>query len=516
MTFFTKKLALIGVAAATLVGMIGLAAPAQADTPASAWVGFDTASMQRSATAGVVNGYAGEALNVSVSLMYSMAGLSGVATGDVITVNPNITVDSAKASLSTPSIMMTPQIGGSVISAASPWTTTGTLQTLSVNVFAYVRITANTSVTVLPTVTYTHGGTTTTLTPSSSPSVTTTVMGSTSRNSVTASADDSNVMFSSAPLCISTTGLTTGDVLESQLTTNTGSFSNMTSWFSSNGNVGPGGTYTLPALPSGEKVKVTPRVSLSSATSGTTYSLTSLKVVKQGETTDRLTECGAISTPSTVALNSAGTGVTATVDMTAAGSNYTNIGCAAYLTSDTTHSTPIGYGVGGKTSPSATSGVCGINNLADGTYSVGIRVWGFLGASYPMTSETFSTNTITKGTAVVTPAPTTPAKADPTKPSIGSSVKVGKTFKIALKTTGGTKTTGANAQGLVTKVTVASASKAYCSVTPIVDKKKMITGYTVKGLKKSAGAKTCTLTLAITGNSSYNTVSQAFTVTVKK
>jgi hypothetical protein len=103
-------------------------------------------------------------------------------------------------------------------------------------------------------------------------------------------------------------------------------------------------------------------------------------------------------------------------------------------------------------------------------------------------------------------------KSAPNFPRIETKVKAKRLFAINMHPTKGTSTAGANDDGLITKVTVASASKSVCSVTPYKTKSKKIAAYFVKGLK----AGKCTLTVAITGNTTYLSAKKNFLVTVSK
>jgi len=106
-----------------------------------------------------------------------------------------------------------------------------------------------------------------------------------------------------------------------------------------------------------------------------------------------------------------------------------------------------------------------------------------------------------------------PVKKAPRVPTIATKVKVGKTFAIALHATKGTAKTAANLDGLVTKVVLASSSKGFCSITPVIKSKK-IAGYTVKGLK--VNATKCAVTITITGNALFNSLTKTVKVNVTK
>jgi len=108
-----------------------------------------------------------------------------------------------------------------------------------------------------------------------------------------------------------------------------------------------------------------------------------------------------------------------------------------------------------------------------------------------------------------TPPVVTQAKKAPKAPTVATKVKKNKTFVISLNATKGTATKAANADGLATVVSIATASKKICTATKIVSKKK-ITGYTIKGLK----AGKCSVVVAISGSSTFNASTKTTSVTV--
>jgi hypothetical protein len=147
---------------------------------------------------------------------------------------------------------------------------------------------------------------------------------------------------------------------------------------------------------------------------------------------------------------------------------------------------------------------CNIANVAAGTYKLGIRGYSYNGVG---------SEKILDGTVTVAGSVTPPAKKAPKLPTVATKVKAGKFLTIALHATKGTAKTAANADGLVTKVALTAASKGYCSLTPVIKSKK-ITGYTVKGLKVHAAK--CAVTLTVTGNASFNSVTKTIKVAVTK
>jgi hypothetical protein len=183
--------------------------------------------------------------------------------------------------------------------------------------------------------------------------------------------------------------------------------------------------------------------------------------------------------PATVTVGS-----TATVAATA-----TSGLAVTYGTTDSTVCTVTSAGV---VTPVASTGNCVVtaNQAGNGTYSAAAQ----------------KTLTI----AITAAAP---AKTNPTLPTVGTSVKKGKTLAIALAATGGTATKGANVNGLATTVTAGKTAKGICTVTA-VKKAGKITGYTVKGL--AVNATKCAVTVAITGNNLYNALTQTFVIKVTK
>ncbi len=101
------------------------------------------------------------------------------------------------------------------------------------------------------------------------------------------------------------------------------------------------------------------------------------------------------------------------------------------------------------------------------------------------------------------------AKNAPKVPTVANKVNVKKSFTVKLHATKGTSAKGANSDGLPTVVSVAPASKAFCSVTKVVKNKK-ITGYSITGLK----AGNCSVVVTITGNGSFNKLTKTTVVKV--
>jgi hypothetical protein len=210
----------------------------------------------------------------------------------------------------------------------------------------------------------------------------------------------------------------------------------------------------------------------------------------------------------------ASTTITATLDASADNGNmgpkFNSYTCALYSSTDANRTTVVKSSRGymmmpmGGGMPSTT---CIFSSLPAGTYVVGVR-----GTSWRGMSE----EVIVAGTATVTGGVTPPVvvkKKTPRVPTIATKVKAGKTFSIALNATKGTAKTAANLDGLVTKVVLASSSKGFCSITPVIKSKK-IAGYTVKGLK--VNATKCAVTITITGNTLFNSLTKTVKVNVTK
>lgn len=103
-------------------------------------------------------------------------------------------------------------------------------------------------------------------------------------------------------------------------------------------------------------------------------------------------------------------------------------------------------------------------------------------------------------------------KSAPNYPSVVAKLRAKQQFVINMHPTKGTAIAGANNDGLITKVTVAAASKSVCSVTPFKTKSKKVVAYFVKGLKVGK----CSLVMAVTGNTIFSSATKTFVVTVSK
>ena len=325
-----------------------------------------------------------------------------------------------------------------------------------------------------------------------------------------ANAEDEMINLYADSVCVDTSSLVSGDTLELQATATGGSVDATWQQVSTNGGMGGGMggfaqglTYNFTSVPSDKKLSVGAMMHVGTPAAGTTYSLSGIKVVKQGSTTDLITGCGdTLATAVTAIVDGV---VTTTIDKTPdAASNYMMYVCALYAVADTAFATPVKATMGSMFGPTGPlpSPVCRFSSVPAGTYKVGVRG---VGSMAGIVNEKIQDGTVTVGGSV------TPAKKAPKVPTVATKVKIGKTFSVALHATKGTASKGANADGLATTVTVASASKAFCSVTA-VKKSGKITGYTVKGLK----AGKCSVVLTITGDATYNSLTKTVAATVSK
>jgi hypothetical protein len=328
---------------------------------------------------------------------------------------------------------------------------------------------------------------------------------------------DSSISFFPNIACVNTSGLSEGDILEATFDVNDG-----TSQVGEEGyewsvrneqgmyNSMPGNdqTFELPAIADGYNLTFRGDVVIQPV-AAKTYRFADYKVVKQGTTTNLLTHCK--ETQATGVLSASGTTVTGTLTTTADSSSqipgmggfdvYT---CTLYAVADTGYLTPIksaGASKWGQGGPVANP-TCSVRSVPAGTYKMGIRGFSYNG---------LGSEKILSGTVTVTGSTPAPTKRTPKAATVATKVKVGKTFTISLHASKGTASKGANSDGLPAVVSVASASKAFCSVTKVVKSKK-ITGYTVKGLK----AGRCSVVVAISGSSTFNASTKTTVVTVSK
>lgn len=330
-----------------------------------------------------------------------------------------------------------------------------------------------------------------------------------------ARAEDTAMDFYTERVCVNATNLVNGDVLESTFSVSDGTSTvgeAMPYWTvqnaegMSNGPGVDGATYTFESYPAGYRLLMSTGVTINAPVAGKTYTASEFKIVKQGTTENLITSCATSAATGTIAAT--GSTITLTIDKAGDASNmgpgkFDGYACLLYAAADTARATVLKYtqamamGMGGPNAGSTIT--CGFMGVAAGTYAVGFRGVGWKGFS----EEIAATGTVTVGGAAV--------KKAPKAPTVATKAKVGKTFTVALHATKGTAAKGANADGLATVVSVAPASKAFCSVTKAVKAGK-ITGYTVKGLK----AGKCSVVVTITGSATYNALTKTVVVTVAK
>ena len=339
--------------------------------------------------------------------------------------------------------------------------------------------------------------------------------GSRTNAPVIAKAIDSSISFSTPTACIKMDDVSKDDVLEVLYDVNDGlaqAGSKQFDFRTRNAQGMPVGgfgdpksaTYTVPDIPAQGSLSFEGYFGFSPVVAGKTYTFASYKVVKQGTSANLLTHCS--ETNATGVPSVAGTTVTGTIDTTADRSGFMSkfdvYSCILYSSTDTNFATPImnstAYAMGGG----PTSPTCVSRNVPAGTYKMGIRGFGHDGIG----SEKILTGSVTVAGSV-----TPPAKKAPKAPTVVTKVKIAKTFTVALHATKGTATKGANSDGLPTVVSIATASRGFCSATKIVKSGK-ITGYTIKGLN----AGKCSVVVTITGSSTFNALTKTTVVTVSK
>lgn len=340
------------------------------------------------------------------------------------------------------------------------------------------------------------------------------LQGSRTNAPVIAKAIDSSISFSTPTACIKMDGVSKDDVLEVFYDVNDGlaqagsknfDFRTRDAQGMPVGGFGDpeSATYTVPDIPAQGSISFEGYFGFSPVVAGRTYTFASYKVVKRGTSANLLTHCS--ETNATGVPSVTGTTVTGTIDATADRSGFMSkfdvYSCILYSSTDTNFATPImnstAYAMGGG----PTSPTCVSRNVPAGTYKMGIRGFGYDG---------IGSEKILSGSVTVSGSGT-PAKKAPKAPTVATKVKIAKTFTVALHATKGTSAKGANSDGLPTVVSIATASKAFCSATKIVKSGK-ITGYTIKGLK----AGKCSVVVTITGSSTFNALTKTTVVTVSK
>ncbi len=536
----SKKLAAV-VSAAAVVASMFAAAPANAETTAAFINRTVSNSVERTVdpTTHTVKFYAGEEYSIYYNSNVKSSVLSSkTVANSVLTVDGGFSIQSGTVSASSnKSIYISGQIGNTPFNeqsdrAAAEFKVTKTLTAAPSNLNINVNIngTATTDVVFVFNPTFKIDDYTLTEDDMSYFNSNANSRSGGSYNpesngkSRVARAEDSNFSFYADKACINTTGLVAGDVLEYSMTVSDGT-SNVGTiepyWQVQDaqgmgGGMGTeGSTYTFQTLAAGSTLSVNGGLSIAAPVVGKTYTFGELKVVKQGTTETLVAACG--TTGATAALAVDGTTISATIDKTAdasggmgggMGGKYSSYVCALYASTDASRTNVVQSSRGYMMMPAGGGmGVvnkCFFYNVPAGTYVVGVRGSSWTGLSEEKIFD--GTVTVTGGTPVV-------VKKTPKVPTIATKVKAGKTFSIALHATKGTAKTAANLDGLVTKVVLASSSKGFCSITPVIKSKK-IAGYTVKGLK--VNATKCAVTITITGNATFNTLTKTVKVNVTK
>lgn len=459
---------------------------------------------------------ANEFANVMLNATVKSSSLSAIASGTHVVVDPNLTLVSGTLNATTPKFYSI-NITGSGVSGFFNGTTsydavaTGASSYLNINVYVSVNPTADSTVNFAPIITI--GGTTLGASDfqsyNTSASATTnsrlsvpTVAASTVGQSI-----DTSIRVGTSGFCVDKSQVVQGDVLHGTFAISNGTTTVGTSNFMwsardivtySMTSSGSGDTFTVPAINSAASwvIAFQPMVSIDSPTQGVTYSIGDVKVTKNSDTTNLLTECA--TTSATIGTPTVSTS-TVTVPVSATASPYMGMGflCNLYASTDSAKNTVIASTISRRTDLSSPMN-CVFSNVPAGTYVVAVRD---LGMGNTGTEQSFSTT--------ITVASTTVVKTNPTQPTFAASVKVGKTFTVALSATLGSSTKGANSQGVVT--VVASTTPTICTVALAKNSAKTkVVGYTVKGIKKG----TCVLSLTMTGTTAYNAVSTTKRVTV--
>lgn len=518
----SKKFAAIASAAAVVASGVFVAAPAQAETTQAALTRLASPIVERKVDAVTkeVKYLAGERIQLSFNGGFSQSALqANIQAGDKLVIAPNVTVVSGTAPTG-PSTFVSlsynyGQTSGNSNALETTFTDVPTSLWMNVN-YSAVAVT-DITLTIKPTFTvdgyeFVEADFTNTNTNAS----TGYFMPGTRNNAPVLGHDiDDRIFYDVPDACVDLTAVAEGDVLEaiydlSDGTSQVGTADAMWAVRNSQGMSSGWGndmTYTVPAIAEGNTLSFGGPIFVEPVVEGKTYTFNGVKVVKQGTETNLLTHCK--ETKATGALTVAGTTVTGTLTTTADGSGMTGFdtyACMLYAVADTGFATIVKSGAAsrfGMNGPNANP-TCNIANVPAGTYKMGIR-----GISY----NGVGSEKILDGTVTVTGSVTPPVKKAPKLPTIATKVKAGKFLTIALHATKGTSKTAANADGLVTKVALTSASKGYCSLTPVIKSKK-ITGYTVKGLKVHAAK--CAVTVTVTGNASFNSVTKTYKVAVTK
>ncbi len=463
--------------------------------------------------------YAGESISINFDGSLKTAALNAISSGDVLKFYHGVTVVSGSVSNTFIYAGINTTTGNSGDSSVEPVTATMTGTPGDGNFYGNYNVTAVTDVVLAVNPVFKKGDVA--YVSSDFTNFTTTAVKGNhgyGSNEVTGKATDNSISYNIPGVCVATSSLTAGDVLTAVASITDGTSNNLGTLNANWGTLTPGDmsygsgsstTYTVPTIENvGDLVMLSADLNIDPVTAGKTYSIYDFKITKGGtalpmigcDTTTAGITAAAVSSNVNVTLNTA----TDLNDMNMG--KYMRYACVAYASTDSSHATAIGFGVGWSMGMNSTSVSCSIRGLAAGTYSIGVR-----GLSYMFTSdEKFMTGTVTVSGS-------TPSKVDPTFPTVASSVKKGKTIKMSFSPTLGSTTKPKTTQGLVATVALASASvKSYCTITAIKIKGtgSKITGYTIKGVKTSATA--CKIKVTLTGNNAYNTKVKTYTVKVVK
>ena len=176
---------------------------------------------------------------------------------------------------------------------------------------------------------------------------------------VTTSAIDAKAQFYVPTVCVDTAQLSDNDVLTLAATINNGTTDvtpstispNWYTWDPNDESVGTGAStngWDIGTKPSGSTWLLGVGAVIAVNSPGAkTYTLKSIKVTKNGQTTNLLTECGSYPTGKTITVTQRGTIMFVSAnftDPTGHGNYYGNLVCAIYATSDTNHSTALSSG----------------------------------------------------------------------------------------------------------------------------------------------------------------------------
>jgi hypothetical protein len=521
----SKKFAAIVSAAAVVASGVFVAAPAQAETTQAALTRLAGSIVERKIdpVTKEVKFRAGDNIQLSWGGSFKLSALeANIQAGDKLVVDPGVNVVTGSAPTGTRNYVNINYYIGQTSGNSSTLETTFSGAPTSIYANINYNGVAASDVTLTLNPTFTVDGYTFVADDFNNSNVNAStgyfMPGSRNNAPVVGREIDDRIIFDVAGACVDLTGIVEGDVLEAtyDLSDGTGPITNsgFASWAVRNdqgmsqGGFGEGLTYTVPVIQAGYKLSLGGSVYVEPVVEGKTYSFNGVKVVKQGSTTNLLTHCK--ETKATGVLTVTGSTVTGTLTTTADSSGmmggFDSYACMLYAATDTNFATVVKSGSAsrfGMNGPVANP-TCNIANVAAGTYKLGIRGYSYNGVG---------SEKILDGTVTVAGSVTPPAKKAPKLPTVATKVKAGKFLTIALHATKGTAKTAANADGLVTKVALTAASKGYCSLTPVIKSKK-ITGYTVKGLKVHAAK--CAVTLTVTGNASFNSVTKTIKVAVTK